>query len=386
MMKKKIAILGSTGSIGKSLLDIIKKDKKNFEIELLTANKNYKELIKQAKYFKVKNLIILDKKAFNILQKRKLKINIYNNFTCLNKIFKSKIDYLMSSITGIEGLQPTFESIKFTKKIAIANKESIICAWNILQKELIKNKTKFIPVDSEHFSIWSVLDKNNYKNIDEIYLTASGGPFHKLPISKFSTIKVNDAIKHPNWKMGKKISVDSSTMINKVFEIIEAKNIFKIPINKLKILIHPQSYLHAIVKFKNGLSQLVIHDTDMKIPIYNTLYENKEYLKKNKKIDIKKLNNLNLKKPNIKKFPLIKILKKVPNNYTLFETLIVSTNDTLVDLFLKKKIKFESMPKIFFSFIKDEMFAKHRFIKPKSIEQIINLKNIVQKKINSRYI
>ena len=386
MMKKKIAILGSTGSIGKSLLDIIKKDKKNFEIELLTANKNYKELIKQAKYFKVKNLIILDKKAFNILQKRKLKMNIYNNFTCLNKIFKSKIDYLMSSITGIEGLQPTFESIKFTKKIAIANKESIICAWNILQKELIKNKTKFIPVDSEHFSIWSVLDKNNYKNIDEIYLTASGGPFHKLPISKFSTIKVNDAIKHPNWKMGKKISVDSSTMINKVFEIIEAKNIFKIPINKLKILIHPQSYLHAIVKFKNGLSQLVIHDTDMKIPIYNTLYENKEYLKKNKKIDIKKLNNLNLKKPNIKKFPLIKILKKVPNNYTLFETLIVSTNDTLVDLFLKKKIKFESMPKIFFSFIKDEMFAKHRFIKPKSIEQIINLKNIVQKKINSRYI
>ena len=353
---------------------------------MLTANKNYKELIKQAKYFKVKNLIILDKKAFNILQKRKLKINIYNNFTCLNKIFKSKIDYLMSSITGIEGLQPTFESIKFTKKIAIANKESIICAWNILQKELIKNKTKFIPVDSEHFSIWSVLDKNNYKNIDEIYLTASGGPFHKLPISKFSTIKVNDAIKHPNWKMGKKISVDSSTMINKVFEIIEAKNIFKIPINKLKILIHPQSYLHAIVKFKNGLSQLVIHDTDMKIPIYNTLYENKEYLKKNKKIDIKKLNNLNLKKPNIKKFPLIKILKKVQNNYTLFESLIVSTNDTLVDLFLKKKIKFESMPKIFFSFIKDEMFAKHRFIKPKSIEQIINLKNIVQKKINSRYI
>ena len=386
MSKKKIAILGSTGSIGRSLLDIIKKEKKNFKIELLTANKNYKELIEQAKYFKVKNLIITDKKSFSIIKKKKLKINIYNNFSSLNKIFKSRIDYLMSSITGIEGLQPTFESIKYTKKVAIANKESIICAWNILQKELIKHKTKFVPVDSEHFSIWSVLNKKNYKNIDEIYLTASGGPFHKLPISKFSKIKIKDAVKHPNWKMGKKISVDSSTMMNKVFEIIEAKNIFEVPINKLKILIHPQSYLHAIVKFKNGLSQMVIHDTDMKIPIYNTLYENKEYPNKNKRLDIKKLNNLNLKNPNIEKFPLIQVLKKIPNNQSLFETLIVSTNDTLVDLFLKKKINFESMPEIFFSFIKDEMFKKYRFIKPKSIDQIIKLKNIVQIKINSRYI
>ena len=159
MSKKKIAILGSTGSIGRSLLDIIKKEKKNFKIELLTANKNYKELIEQAKHFKVKNLIITDKKSFSIIKKKKLKINIYNNFSSLNKIFKSRIDYLMSSITGIEGLQPTFESIKYTKKIAIANKESIICGWNLIQKELIKHKTKFVPVDSEHFSIWSVLNK-----------------------------------------------------------------------------------------------------------------------------------------------------------------------------------------------------------------------------------
>ena len=131
---------------------------------------------------------------------------------------------------------------------------------------------------------------------------------------------------------------------------------------------------------------MVIHDTDMKIPIYNTLYENKEYPNKNKRLDIKKLNNLNLKNPNIEKFPLIQVLKKIPNNQSLFETLIVSTNDTLVDLFLKKKINFESMPEIFFSFIKDEMFKKYRFIKPKSIDQIIKLKNIVQIKINSRYI
>ena len=384
-MKKKIAILGSTGSIGKSLLDILKKDKKNIQIVLLTANKNYKELIQQAKQFEVKNLIITDKNSFSILKKKKLKINIYNNFNCLNKIFKSRIDYMMSAITGIDGLNPTFKSIKYTRKIAIANKESIICAWNILRKELTKNKTIFVPVDSEHFSIWSTLNKYTIENIDEIFITASGGPFHKLPVSKFSKIKIKDAIKHPNWKMGKKISVDSSTMMNKVFEIIEAKNIFDIPTNKLKILIHPQSYLHAIVKFKNGLSKMIIHDTDMKIPIHNTLYENKEYPFKLNQININKLKNLDLKKPNLKKFPLIRILKKIPINSSLYETVIVSTNDILVDLFLKKKISFISIPKIFFSIIKDKKFKKYRYIQPKSIQQILKLKNIVQIKINSRY-
>ena len=161
-MKKKIAILGSTGSIGKSLLEIIKKDKKNFEVVLLTANKNYKELIKQSKTFKVKNLIITDYKNYKKIKNKNLKINIYNDFTYLNKIFKTKIDYIMSAITGINGLNPTYQSIKYTKKIAIANKESIICGWNIIKKEIKKNKNKFVPVDSEHFSIWSVLKKLFY--------------------------------------------------------------------------------------------------------------------------------------------------------------------------------------------------------------------------------
>ena len=203
-MKKKIAILGSTGSIGKSLLEIIKKDQKNFEIVLLTANKNYKELLRQSILFNVKNIIITDYKYYKIIKSKNLNINIYNNFNNLNKIFNKKVDYIMSSITGINGLKPTYRSIKYTKKIAIANKESIICAWDILKSELKKNKTEFVPVDSEHFSIWSTLKNNSSKNIDEIFITASGGPFYKLPISKFSKIKIKDAIKHPNWKMGKK--------------------------------------------------------------------------------------------------------------------------------------------------------------------------------------
>ena len=184
-MKKKIAILGSTGSIGKDLVDIISKDKKNFEVVLLTTNQNTKTLLKQAKYLKAKNIIVTDKKEYLLIKNKIKKVNIFSNFNQLDKIFKSKVDYIMSAISGIDGLEPTFRSIKHTKKIAIANKESIICAWNILSKELKKNKTKFIPVDSEHFSIWSVLKNIHNKNIDQIFITASGGPFYKLPLSKF---------------------------------------------------------------------------------------------------------------------------------------------------------------------------------------------------------
>ena len=163
-MKKKIAILGSTGSIGKCLIDIIKRDKKNFEIVLLTSNKNYKELLKQVKFFKVKNLIITNENSFNRVKKDKFskKINIYNDFNDFRKIFKKKIDYTMSSITGLEGLIPTIKIIKHTKKIAIANKESIICGWNLIEKKASKFKTKIVPVDSEHFSIFKLLQNENY--------------------------------------------------------------------------------------------------------------------------------------------------------------------------------------------------------------------------------
>ena len=224
-MKKKIAILGSTGSIGKTLINILKKDKKNFEIVLLSADENYKDLLKQAKLFKVKNLIVTNDYSYSKIKKDKFskKINIYNNFNDFKKIFKKKIDYTMSSISGIQGLKPTIEIVKFTKKIAIANKESIICGWDLIQKELKENETEFIPVDSEHFSIWYALKDIDKKLVEKIYLTASGGPFLNKPLNKLKNVSSKQAIKHPNWKMGKKISIDSATMMNKVFEIIEAK-------------------------------------------------------------------------------------------------------------------------------------------------------------------
>ena len=208
-MKKKIAILGSTGSIGKTLLKLIEKDNKNFEIVLLTANNDYKTLLKQSKKFKVRNLIITNKKKFEILKKKTVNTNtkVFNSFEYLNKIFKKKIDYTMSSIIGIQGLEPTFKIIKFTKNIAIANKESIICGWNLINRELNKYETNFIPVDSEHFSLWYGLQNKNYKSVEKIYLTASGGPFFNRPLKEFKNITIKKALRHPNWKMGKKISM-----------------------------------------------------------------------------------------------------------------------------------------------------------------------------------
>jgi len=383
---KKIAILGSTGSIGTSLLDIIKKDKVNFKIELISANKNYKKLIKQAKFFNVKNLIITDKVAFikakNILNNQN--INIYNNFNSFKKIFKNKkIDYVMSAITGFYGLKPTLDIIEFSNTIAIANKESIICGWNLIKKNLKKYKTKFIPVDSEHFSVWSLIDNNQHTDFEKIFLTASGGPFRKYPLNQFKNITLKKALKHPNWSMGKKISIDSATMMNKVFEIIEAKKIFNLKYNQLEILIHPQSYLHAIVKFNNGLTKLLVHDTNMKIPIFNSLYHEKKCKIKSYPLDIKTLNNLELKKIDKKRFPIIKIIDKLKDNDSLFETVIVSANDSLVNKFLKKEIKFTDISKKLSKIINLNEFKKFKVIKPKNVNEIEKLADYVGLKINT---
>ena len=382
-MKTKIAILGSTGSIGKSLLKIISKDKKKYKIILLTADKNYKSLLNQANKFNVKNIIITNEKYFKIAKSKNKtnKFKIYNNFENLQKIFPKKIDYVMSSIVGLDGLIPTYKIIKFTKKIAIANKETIICAWNLIKKELKKHNTDFVPVDSEHFSIWYALKNNSIYNVDKILLTASGGPLLNVPKIKFKNLKISQIIKHPNWNMGAKISVDSSTMINKVFEIIEAKKIFNLNYGQLSILIHPKSYVHAILKLKDGMIKIIVHETTMQIPILNTL--NKINIKKfkTKKINLYKLNNLNLSNINSNRFPLTKIIKKLPSKDSLFETVLVTINDQLVRLFLNKKFSYQTLVKKLFKLIHKKEFIKYKFIEPKKITDILKLNEFIKSQI-----
>ena len=384
-MKKKIAILGSTSSIGKSLLNIINKDKKKFKIELLTANTNYKDLIYQATKFDVKNIVITDLSSFEktkILCKKK-KIKIYNDFENLKKILPKKVDYVMSAISGIGGLLPTLRIINRTRLIAIANKEAIICGWPIIKKELKKHKTKFIPVDSEHFSIFSLLGDQKINDVEKIYITASGGPFINLPKSKFKKIKLSDALKHPNWIMGKKITIDSATLMNKVFEVIEAKNIFNIDYDKISILTHPKSYVHTIIKYKSGLSKFLTHEPDMTIPIYNSIYlEEKKNIRSNP-LNFEILNNLNLQKVEKNKFPLIRLLNKLPKYPSLFETVLITINDYLVNKFLDRKINFIELTKLINKISNYKEFQKFKKIKPRNIKQIYNLRDYVHLKLNT---
>lgn len=387
-MMKSIAILGSTGSIGKTLLKLLDKDKKNFKIILLASNNSHLSLLNQAKKFNVKNLIITNEKKYLILKKKTINTNIkvYNNFNSFKKIFKTKVDYTMSSISGIAGLEPTIKIIKYSKMIAIANKESIICGWNLIKNELKKNKTKFIPVDSEHFSIWYGLQNSIIDNVENVFLTASGGPFYNRSLKNFKSIKVSDALKHPNWKMGKKISTDSATLINKVYEVIEAKNIFNIDYKKIKIIIHPKSYVHAILKFSNGLTKIIVHDTDMKVPIFNTLYYNQKAKLQSNKIDIKLLNNLDFRNVNPQIFPMIKLLNYLPERHSLYETVIVAANDKLVELFLEKKIKFIDIQKQLFKVIKEHEFMIYKHKNAKSFKDVVKLNDYVRLKIDKKSI
>ena len=371
-MKKKIAILGSTGSIGISTLEVIKKDKKNFDVILLTANNNYKKLIQQAKQFNAKNILInnklLYKKVKNSLKKTRTKI--YSGDTPITKIITGKLDYTMSAIVGLAGLQPTVDAIKVSKIVALANKETIICGWHILSKLKKKYKTEIIPVDSEHFSIMELTKNINNDEVEEIIITASGGPFLNTLKKKLNYIKPNQAINHPNWRMGKKISVDSANMMNKVFEVIEAYKFFGFKKDKFRIMIHPQSYVHSIVRFQNGLIKMILYNPDMKIPISNILYKNKKQLLNISKINSKILNKLNFYEVDVKKFPAIKLINKSLNSGFSAPIIINASNEVLVDLFLKGKIGFLDIVKFIDKIFSDQNFKKYARRKASTIKGI----------------
>ena len=374
-MNKKIAILGSTGSIGTSTLNVIKADKKSFDVILLTANNNYKKLVQQAKIFKARNVLIKNKKFYYEVKKllKNKNTKVFSGNISLDKIIKYKIDYTVSSIVGLAGLQPTIDAIKLSKTVAIANKETIICGWDILKKYIKKFKTKVLPVDSEHFSIRELTKNLSNNEVEEIIITASGGPFLKTPLHMLKNVKPREAVKHPKWKMGKKISVDSANLINKVFEVIEAYKLFNFDKNKYKVIIHPQSYVHSIIRFKNGLTKMILYNPDMKIPISNILYENKNIYLNNKKIDSKNLNKISFQKVDAKKFPSIHLIKKCLNMGPSTPIIVNASNEVLVKLFLEEKIKFLDIVNTINKIFKDKEFKKYAKRKPNSIKNIINV-------------
>ena len=373
-MSKTITILGSTGSIGKQTLEILDKKKKFFKVFILSANKNYKEIIKQIKKYKPKYFIISDfivyKKIKNKFKTKKIKIINNIDEVKVNK----KIDITVSAIPGIAGLKPTLFSIRFCKKILIANKESIICGWNLIESKSKKFKTKIIPIDSEHFSIFKILETQNINEIKKIYITASGGPFVNLKKKQINKITPKAALKHPKWKMGKKITIDSATLMNKILELVEAHKLFKIPYNKLDIVIHPDSLVHAIVQMNNGLFKFVYHETSMIIPIANAIFENnlniENFYKSKKNI----INNLIFKPVDHNIFPTIK-LKNIANEKPSTPIIINASNEVLVDQFLGKKIAFFDIFKFIMGVLKDKNYKKYAIKRPKNISQILKINN-----------
>ena len=384
-MKKKIIILGSTGSIGKTVLQNI--NNKYFKIILLSTNRNVKKLLKQAIKYKVKNVIIENEKKFidNKYLFHKKNIKAYHGLKNIKKIVKKKTDYCVNSISGINGLKPTLDIIPLTKNILIANKESIICGWNLIEVELKKNKTKFTPIDSEHYSILSLIKNDKLSDIKQIIITASGGPFLHTPQNKILNIKPKYALKHPNWSMGKKISIDSSTMMNKVFEYIEAIKIFNIKKEKLSILIQPSSFIHAIVIYKGNLIKFLAHETNMGIPISNALEIKNQNNNKLTQKNITLLNNLKFKFPDEKKFPILSLIKLIPEKTSLFETVLITLNDELVDKYLKNQINYISIQKNLLNIIKSPYFLKFYKLKPKNIYDIKKMITITKKYLEKHF-
>ena len=376
---KKISILGATGSIGSTTLSIISK-KKVFNLILLSANKNYRKIINQIKLHKPKYYVINDISTFKKikLKFKNKKIKILNNFEEVPK--NIKFDITISAIPGINGLKPTTLMIKQSKKILIANKESVICGWNLIKNIAEKNKTKIIPIDSEHFSLMQLIQNYKEKDIDKIYLTASGGPFLNFNIKEFKTITPKQAFKHPKWKMGKKISIDSSTMMNKILEVIEAQKIFNLPLDKIDILIHPESLVHAILKLKNGLVKLLYHETSMVIPISNAIFENNLNINEVHKVSRKStIRNLTFSVPDKNRFNILKIKDKI-TEYPSTPIIINSANEILVRSFLKNKTSFLSISRIILKIMKDRNYKKYAIKTPSNINQIKTIDNWARKK------
>ena len=372
-MKKKIAILGSSGSIGTTSLNIFEKNSKKFKILLLSANSNYPLICKQIIKYKPKYFVITNKSVFEKIKNKysKNKIKIYNRFSDIN-LRKVKFDITISAIVGIAGLEPTTKFITCSKKVLLANKETIICGWHIIRNLSKKNKTEIVPIDSEHFSIDQLTKNSKDKDIEKIYITASGGPFLNKSLKSFTNIKAVDAAKHPKWKMGKKISIDSSNLMNKVLELLEAYRLFPFNPKKYEIIIHPQSLIHAIVFFKNGQTKFLYHETDMRIPIANAIYENNfdaAKLIKTKKNTLINFENLKFKKVDKKRFPIVTLLEKFSNKNS-GPIILNACNEVLVSKFIDGKISFKSI------YIYLRAVLGHKDYKKYAIKRLPDIKDI----------
>lgn len=344
---KYISILGSTGSIGTQTLEVCKNI--NNSIYGLAANSNIELLEKQARKYKPSVVCIYDKNKYKLLKDNLFdtSISVLSGMEGIIEISKSNhYDILVNAVVGMIGIEPTLEAIKSKKNIAIANKESLVTAGDIINKYAKKNNTKIFPIDSEHSAILQCLRGNKLSQINKIILTASGGPFRGYTYDMLKNVTLDQTLKHPNWVMGKKISVDSATLMNKGLEFIEAIRLFNLDSSQIEIIVHPQSIIHSMIEYndKSIIAQLGI--PDMKIPIQYALTYPDRFERDDISLNFDNLLNLTFEKPDIETFICLKACIKAIEKGGLFPTIVNGANEQAVDLYLQNKISFLDIGKL----------------------------------------
>lgn len=341
---KRIAIFGSTGSIGTSTLNVIRTHSDKFEVSILVAGKNITKLIEQIKEFKPKHVYISSEENAKILKNTFADLDVYYGEDGMEKIScLDDYDIGVSALVGIAGLQPTYNMIKSGKIVALANKEVLITGGNLIMDAAKKYHATLLTVDSEHSAIMQCLNGETNNNINKILLTASGGPFFDKEIT--DDITPEQALNHPTWSMGAKITIDSATMMNKGFEVIEAMYLFGVPKEKIQVVVHQQSLIHSMVEFEDGTIMANIGPKSMEIPIAYALdYPNR--LKNNvEKLDIFNMPTFTFRKPNFEKFKCLKLAYECAGKLS-HQIILNAANEVAVASFLEKKIKFTAIPEI----------------------------------------
>jgi len=348
-MPKRIALLGSTGSIGTQALDVISRFPGKFIVEVLTAGNNIDLLIQQARKFLPGSVVIGNPIHYNLLQEslKDLPIKVYGGNDSIDRVITGKnIDLVIASMVGYSGLGPTLSAIEAGKTIALANKETLVAGGEIICKAALKSGSKIIPVDSEHSAILQCLAGETGNSIEKITLTASGGPFLNFSPARLKTIRPEDALKHPNWDMGSKVTIDSATMMNKGLEVIEAKWLFDLKPEQIEVIIHPQSVIHSFVHFIDGSVKAQLGIPDMRVPILYALSYPDRLASDLPRLELKEFSNFTFQLPDREKFRNLNLAFQALKKGGNMPCTLNAANEVAVDAFLNGKIGFLQMPDV----------------------------------------
>lgn len=381
---KKLAILGSTGSIGKNTLEVISRHRDRFKVTALAARNNIEMLEAQIREFKPEVVAVFDKSAAESLRKKGLPVEILEGEQgMIEAATLDDVDMVVSAIVGSAGLLPTYEAVKAGKDIGLATKEAMVMAGNIIMSEAAKRGVSIIPVDSEHSAVFQCLDGRDKDEVEKIILTASGGPFIKRSAEELVNVTPAEALNHPNWDMGRKISIDSATLMNKGLEVIEAYWLFGVPVDKIGVIIHPQSIIHSMVSFIDGsvISQMSV--PDMKGPISYALSYPKRLSNILPSLNLAKIKELTFEEPDLKKYPSLALTYEALNAGGTMPCVLNAANEIAVEAFLNERISFMGIPAV----VADTM-AEHEVLKGETIEEVISASEWARKKaeeiINNR--